>query len=99
MPNFNYCMNCMGPKDGLDGNYLCPECRKVAREAEQYAVAENLDIGAARKAALAARIPHSMTGKHPGMPFDRVDTTGIQERLNSGPVRDPRMYKVLQTGA
>lgn len=99
MPNYSYCMNCGGPKTPDEyGNFLCKECKRVANEAENYAVAENLDVGAARKAALSARAPSSMAGKHPAMPFDRVDTTAIEERMKNGPIRDPRMYKSVQVG-
>jgi hypothetical protein len=75
-------MNCHEPKDpSRYSEYLCAACDTASKEAEQYAAAENKDIGAERKKALASRAPSSMSHKYVNAPFDRVNSSAYEERL------------------
>jgi len=94
MPNYRHCQNCFAPKDPARySEYLCETCEKAAREAENYAAAENLDPGAERRKALASRAPSAMSGKTVTGPLERIDTQSITERLNRVPDNDPRFVR------
>jgi hypothetical protein len=85
MPNYRDCRNCTGAKEPERlAEYYCLACQRASDEAAEHATREGGDIGSARKTALGRLSPGSMSRKHPGMPFSRVDTTEAQERMNNG---------------
>jgi hypothetical protein len=62
-------------------------CEEAGSQAYEFAKREGQDPGAARRSALAARAPHAMDHKHPGVHFDRMSTAGIEQRMNDDMAR------------
>ena len=92
MPATTHCANCMRPKQPSEyASYHCTDCETAKKEAREFATREGLDVGAAVKQAMAARVQGAMSERDPRMLFDRVDTTDISKRLGivAGSPEDP----------
>lgn len=93
MPLYRDCRNCGGLKDSdRYSEFLCAPCQTASDEAAEHATREGQDIGTARRTALSRLAPGSMVGKHPGMLFDKINTTALEQReqVIPGSTTDPR---------
>lgn len=85
MPNYRDCKNCLGIKEADRlSEYYCRACQQASDEAADHALRESEDIGEARRSALGRLAPGSMSRKHPGMFFNRISTTDIEDRFKRG---------------
>ena len=96
MPLYRDCRNCGNAKEpDRYSEFLCLSCQAASDEAAEFASREGQDVGTARRTALSRLAPGSMSHKHPGMLFDKIDTTRLSAREQAvhGSETDPRRLR------